>query len=60
MKTKTKMKKKTVTKYGDIKIKKQKFQQYKRPILTTNIDINKVVVSNKISFCKNNFKYFIG
>ena len=60
MKTKTKMKKKTVTKFGDIKIKKQKFQQYKRPILTTNIDINKVVVSNKISFCKNNFKYFIG
>ena len=60
MKTKTKMKKKTVTKFGDIKIKKQKFQQYKRPILTTNIGINKVVVSNKISFCKNNFKYFIG
>ena len=60
MKTKTKMKKKTVTKFGDIEIKKQKFQQYKRPILTTNIDINKVVVSNKISFCKNNFKYFIG
>ena len=54
------MKKKTVTKFGDIKIKKQKFQQYKRPILTTNIDINKVVVSNKIAFCKNNFKYFIG
>ena len=54
------MKKKTVTKFGDIKIKKQKFQQYKRPILTTNIGINKVVVSNKISFCKNNFKYFIG
>ena len=54
------MKKKTVTKFGDIKIKKQKFQQYKRPILTTNIDTNKVVVSNKISFCKNNFKYFIG
>ena len=54
------MKKKTVAKFGDIEIKKQKFQQYKRPILTTNIDINKVVVSNKISFCKNNFKYFIG
>ena len=25
-----------------------------------NIDINKIVVSNKVSFCKKGFKYFIG
>ena len=24
------------------------------------MDINKIVVSNKVSFCKKGFKYFIG
>ena len=30
------------------------------PILITNIDINKITVSNKILFGKKVFKYFIG
>ena len=47
-------------KFGDIEIQKQKLHQYKRPISIENIDINEIVVSNKVSFHKNGFKYFIG
>ena len=39
---------KTIIKFGNIEIKKQKFHQHKRPISIKNIDINKVVVSNKV------------
>ena len=52
--------KKIVIKFGDIEIEKQKFPQYKIPISIRNIDINKIVESNKTSFSKNGFKYFIG
>ena len=48
-----------VIKFGDIKIKKQKIHQHKRPISIKIIDINKIVVSNKVSFDKKGFKYFI-
>ena len=50
---------KTIIKFGDIKIKKQKFHLYKRHISIDNIDVNKIVVSNKVSFDENRFKYFI-
>ena len=49
-----------IIKLGDIEIQKQKFHQHKGPISIKNIDINKIVVSNKVSFGKNGFKYFIG
>ena len=52
--------KKTTIKFGDIEIKKQKFYRYKRPISIKDIDINKIVASNKVSFGKKGFKYFIG
>ena len=42
-----------------LKSKKQKFHQHKRPISIKNIDTNKIVISNKVSFCKKGFKYFI-
>ena len=45
-------------KFGDIKIEKQKFHQYKRPISITNIDINKIIISNKISFGKKSVEIF--
>ena len=45
-------------KFGDIKIEKQKFHQYKRPISITNIDINKIIISNKISVGKKSFEIF--
>ena len=50
---------KTIIKFGDIEIRKQRFHQYKRPISAKNIDIKKIVVPNKVSFGKKGFKYFI-
>ena len=47
--------KKTIIKFGNTKIEKQKFYQHKRPISIENIDINKIVVSNKVSFGKKRF-----
>ena len=49
-----------IIKFGDIEIQKQKFHQHKRPIAIKNIDMNKIVISNKISFSKKRFKYLIG
>ena len=49
---------KTIT-FGDIKIKKQKFHQHKRPTSIDNIDVDKIVVSKKVSFDRNRFEYFI-
>ena len=51
---------KTFTKFGDIEIGKQKFHQHKRPISVKDININKIVVSSKVSFGKKGFKYFNG
>ena len=49
-----------IIKSGDTEIQKQKFHQLKEPILIKNIDINKIVVSNEVSFGKTGFKHFIG
>ena len=43
-----------------LKFKSRNFYQYKRPISVDNIDFKKIVVYNKISFDKNDFKYLIG
>ena len=43
-------------KFGDIEIKNWKFPQHKEPISIKNIDINKIVRSNKVSFGKKGFK----
>ena len=43
-----------------IEIEEYEFHQYKSPISINNIDINKIVVSNKFLFGKQDFKYFIG
>ena len=50
----------TIMKFSDIEIQKQKFDQHNGPIFIKNININKIVVSNKVSFGKKGFKYFIG
>ena len=50
----------TVIKFDDNKISKQKFYQHKRPISTKTVDIDKIVVSNKIPFGEKRFKYFVG
>ena len=51
---------KKIVKFGDFEIEKQKFHQHKRPISIKNLDINKIVVSNKVSLGKKGFQYFIG
>ena len=43
---------KTVIKYGDIENQKQKFPQNEEPISIKITDINKIVVSNKVSLLK--------
>ena len=42
----------TVIKFDAIEIEKQKCHQYKIPISIKNIDINKIVVSDKVSLGK--------
>ena len=42
-----------VIKFGDFEIQNQKFYQHKGPISIENTDVNKIVVSNKVSFGKN-------
>ena len=53
------MGKETLT-FGDIKIEKYKFYYHKTPILLKDVDIEKVLVSNKTSFGEKNYQYFIG
>ena len=49
-----------IIKFDDTKIKQCKFHQNKSTILINDIDINKIVVSDKLLFSKQHFKYFIG
>ena len=50
---------KKIIKCDNTEIEKYKFHQHKVPILINNIDINRIVVSNKVSFGKKDFTYFI-
>ena len=49
-----------IIKFDDTEIKKYKFHQNNNPILINDVDINKIVVSNKLLFNKQDFMYFIG
>ena len=51
---------KEILTFGDIEIEKDKFYSHKTPILLKDVDIEKVLVSNKIYFGEKNYKYFIG
>ena len=51
---------KNIIKFDGPEIEEYEFHQYKSPISINNIDINKLVVSNKLTFGKQDFKYFIG
>ena len=46
--------------FDDTKIQEYEFYHYKSSILINNIDINKIVISNKFTFGKQDFKYFHG
>ena len=51
---------KEILSFGDIEHQKNKFYYYKSPVPLRDIDIEKVLVSNKISSGEKNYKYFIG
>ena len=46
--------------FGDIKVVKDKFYCHKSTIFKKDVDIEKVLVSNKISCAEKKYKYFIG
>ena len=46
--------------FEDIEIEKNKFYHHKTPIFLGDVDIEKVLASNKISLGEKNYKYFIG
>ena len=43
---------KIIIKFGDIEVNKERFHQHERPILLKYMDINEIVVSNKIFLVK--------
>ena len=46
--------------FGDIEIEKDKFYHHGSSIFLKDVDIEKVLVSSKISSGEKNYKYFIG
>ena len=51
---------KGITTSAGTEIGEQKFNCYKNPFLKKDVDIDKILISNKISSGKRNYKYFIG
>ena len=51
---------KTMKPFGDPDIEKHKFHYHKNLISIDDVDIDKILISNKISCSRNGFKYFIG
>ena len=51
---------KRILKCGDTEAEEYKFCQHKSIISINDIDTNKIVVSNKLPFGKQDFEYFIG
>ena len=51
---------KEIITFGDIEIEKDTFYLNKTPVTLRNVDIEKVLVSNKISFGEKNYTCFIG
>ena len=50
---------KKIIKFDSTEITKYKFHQNKSPISINDIDINKIVLSNKLPFGKQDFRFFI-
>ena len=45
--------------FGDIENEKLKFHCYKDPFFSKDIDIDNILIFNKISSCEKKYKYFI-
>ena len=46
--------------FGDTEIEKTKFHYLRYSISTSNVDIDKIIIPDNVSFVKNGFKCFIG
>ena len=46
--------------FGYTEIEKHKFHYSSHPIDKSNTDIDKIIISNRVSVSKKGFKYFIG
>ena len=51
---------KEILTFGDIETEKNKSYGHESPILKKDVDIEKVLVSNMISFGEKSYKFFIG
>ena len=51
---------KKIIKFDDTEVEEFEFHEHKSPILINDINIDKIVVSDKLPFGKQDFKYFIG
>ena len=51
---------KEILTFGNIEIEKSKFHRHKTSIHLGDVDVEKVLVSDNISFGEKNYKYFIG
>ena len=51
---------KEIITFGDNEIEKRKFRRYKNQIFKKDVDIDNIVICNKICSGEKNFKYFIG
>ena len=51
---------KQIIKLENTEIEESKFHRKESAISTNDVDINKTLVSNKLPFGKQDFKYFIG
>ena len=51
---------KEILTFGDIENEKNKFYRNKSPIFLKDVDSEKMLASNKVSFGEKNCKYFLG
>ena len=51
---------KKIIKFEDIETEEYEIHQYRCPTLIKDMDVNEIELSNKFSFHKKDFKYFIG
>ena len=51
---------KTIIKFDDTQIEEYLFHQHKNALSMNNVDINKIIISNKFPFGKQDFEYLSG
>ena len=51
---------KEIIMFGDTEVEKHTFHQHKSPISIYDVNVDKIVASNRVPFGKKDFKYFIG